>query len=256
MNIRPAELDVKRFLRAALRQRARAVVSLEVKARAVGLLSEDQHITDARVFKRAKKSLGIKSLRAGFGARSRYLWQLPQLNQEAQEEEAAPQPQLPIDWVEGVARLDFDRPPNDVPRHRWRQFVEDCNKLPEALGELGRSRRPTTLGRDGSIRLCAQAPLDYLGSAGLIWAINGGRLLELHRDWAVIDVPVHGSKRIFSRRNVDPAKIALPWAKQTSSRPPQPAIGLSQSWPSPEPIDVPCQWSAPRLELNRGRGSP
>ena len=90
MNIRPAESDVKKFLRAALRQRARAVVSLEVKARAVELLSEDQHITDARVFKRAKKSLGIKSLRAGFGARSRWLWQLPQLNQEAQEEEAAP----------------------------------------------------------------------------------------------------------------------------------------------------------------------
>ena len=33
---------------------------------------------------------------------------------------------------------------------------------------------------------CApKRPLDYLGSAGRIWAINGGRLLELHRDWAV-----------------------------------------------------------------------
>jgi hypothetical protein len=71
----------------------------------------------------------------------------------------------------------------------------------------------------GSI-LPVKRPLDYLGSAGLLWAINGGRLLELHRDWAVIDVPVHGSKRIFSRRNVDPAKITLPWAKPTSSRPP------------------------------------
>jgi hypothetical protein len=68
---------------------------------------------------------------------------------------------------------------------------------------------------------CApKRPLDHLGSAGLLWAINGGRLLELHRDWAVIDVPVRGSKRIFSRRNVDPAKITLPWAKPTSSRPP------------------------------------
>ena len=39
---------------------------------------------------------------------------------------------------------------------------------------------------------CApRRPLDYSGSAGLIWAINGGRLAELHRDWAVIDVPVH-----------------------------------------------------------------
>jgi hypothetical protein len=34
---------------------------------------------------------------------------------------------------------------------------------------------------------CApKRPLAYLGSAGLLWAINGGRLLELHRDWAVI----------------------------------------------------------------------
>ena len=220
MNIRPAESDVKRFLRAALRQRARAVVSLEVKARAVGLLSEDQHITDARVFKRAKKSLGIKSLRAGFGARSRWLWQLPQLNQEAQEEEAAPQPQLPIDWVEGVARLDSDRPPNDVPRHRWRQFVEDCNKFLSPSENW--AERAARLGWDAMALFgCApKRPLDYLGSAGLVWAINGGRLVELHRDWAVIDVPVHGSQRTFSRRNVDAAKITLPWAKQTSSRQP------------------------------------
>jgi hypothetical protein len=115
MNIRPAESDVKKFLRVALRQRARAVVSLEVKTRAAGLLSEDQHITDARVFKRAKKSLGIKSMRAGFGARSHWLWQLPRLNQEAQEEDATPQPRLPIDWVEGVARLEPDRPPSGPP---------------------------------------------------------------------------------------------------------------------------------------------
>jgi hypothetical protein len=26
-------------------------------------------------------------------------------------------------------------------------------------------------------------------TSGLLWASNGGRLLELHRDWAVIDVP-------------------------------------------------------------------
>ena len=93
-------------------------------------------------------------------------------------------------------------------------------KLLEPVGKLGRACRPTRL-RD-AIRLfgCApKRPLDYLGSAGLLWAINGGRLLELHRDWAVIDLPIHGSKRIFSRRNVDPAKITLPWAKPTSSRP-------------------------------------
>jgi hypothetical protein len=54
-------------------------------------------------------------------------------------------------------------------------------------------------------------PLDYSGSAGLLWAMNGGRLVELHRDWAVIEVPVNQSQRIFYRRNVHAAKIALPW---------------------------------------------
>jgi hypothetical protein len=40
-------------------------------------------------------------------------------------------------------------------------------------------------------------PLDYSGSAGLLWAINGGRLRELHRNWAIIDVPVNRSQRIL-----------------------------------------------------------
>jgi hypothetical protein len=66
--------------------------------------------------------------------------------------------------------------------------------------------------------LLDQRPLDYSASAGLLWAINGGRLIELHRDWAVIDVPVNRSQRVFYRRNVDAAKIALPWAKKTGSR--------------------------------------
>jgi hypothetical protein len=47
MNVCPAESDVRKFLRAALRERARAVAKLEVNARAAGLLGEHQHITDA-----------------------------------------------------------------------------------------------------------------------------------------------------------------------------------------------------------------
>jgi hypothetical protein len=54
-------------------------------------------------------------------------------------------------------------------------------------------------------------PLSYLGEAGLLWHVNGGRIVQLHRDWAVIDVPVNRSQRTFSRRDVDPDKITLPW---------------------------------------------
>jgi hypothetical protein len=47
---------------------------------------------------------------------------------------------------------------------------------------------------------------------------NGGRLVELHRDWAVIDAPVNRSQRVFSRRNVDAAKIRLPWTRSGGSQ--------------------------------------
>jgi hypothetical protein len=47
--------------------------------------------------------------------------------------------------------------------------------------------------------------------AGLLWAINGGRLVELHRDWAVFELAENGSRRIFERRRVDAANVRLPW---------------------------------------------
>jgi hypothetical protein len=81
---------------------------------------------------------------------------------------------------------------------------------PEGLAE-----RAAQLGWDAMALFgcAAKRPLDYSGSAGLLWAINGGRLVELHRGWAVIDLPVNRSQRVFSRRNVDAAKITLPWAE-------------------------------------------
>jgi hypothetical protein len=54
-------------------------------------------------------------------------------------------------------------------------------------------------------------PLSYLGQAGLLWHVNGGRIIELHRDWAVIDRPINRSQRVFYRRDAEEAKAALPW---------------------------------------------
>jgi hypothetical protein len=215
----PSDALVTKFLRGSLAVDAVGVSELEAKARASGLLGGRQSITTTKVFKRAKKSLGIRSRRTGFGARSQWLWQLPRQTDPAPiktESEAAHELRVPIpsDWVEGVDCLHPDRPPNDVPRHRWRQFVDDCRNF---LGPSDNwAERAARLGWDAMALFgCApKRPLDYSGSAGLLWAINGGRLLELHRNWAVIDVPVHRSQRIFYRRNVDAAKITLPWMKQ------------------------------------------
>ena len=50
--------------------------------------------------------------------------------------------------------------------------------------------------------------------AGLLWAVSGGRLVELHRDWAVIELAANGSRHVFERRRVDAGKLTLPWIER------------------------------------------
>jgi len=48
-------------------------------------------------------------------------------------------------------------------------------------------------------------------SADLPSAINGDRLVELHRDWAVFELAEDGSRRIFERRRLEVGNVRLPW---------------------------------------------
>ena len=64
------------FLRDVLAGGALGVPKLEAMARTAGLLGEGQRITHAKVFKKAKKSLGIRSVRNGFGDGGEWLWRL------------------------------------------------------------------------------------------------------------------------------------------------------------------------------------
>jgi hypothetical protein len=215
MTIRAREAVVVEFLRKALADDALGVPKLDAIARAAGLLGERQHVTQTKLFRRAKNSLGIRSVREGFGAGGRWAWELPSGPDApariaaTTQERSAPEPTIPREWVQGVARLEQDRPPADVPRHRWRQFVEDCRPFlrSEALAHRAAQLGWRTIELFGCKRIY---PLSYLGEAGLLWHVNGGRIVELHRDWAVIDRPVR-SPHTFSRRNCDPEKITLPW---------------------------------------------
>jgi hypothetical protein len=74
------------------RIKSHAVTKLEASARAAGLLNERQRITHTRAFRRAKKSLRIRSLRAGFGPRSHWLWELPRENERSARAERKPAP--------------------------------------------------------------------------------------------------------------------------------------------------------------------
>jgi hypothetical protein len=62
--------SVANFLQRALVAGAIDVSQLEAMARAAGLLGKRQQIQHAKPFKKAKKSLGIRSIREGFGMAS------------------------------------------------------------------------------------------------------------------------------------------------------------------------------------------
>jgi len=81
------EAAIAKFLRDALARDDVDVPALEVMARRAGLLGEHQRITHAKLFRAAKKTLGVRSRRAGFSARSHWLWQLPRQNKTSREPE-------------------------------------------------------------------------------------------------------------------------------------------------------------------------
>jgi hypothetical protein len=65
------------FLQRALVGGAVGVPELEVKARTAGLLGERQQIQHAKAFTKAKKALGIRSIRDGFGRGGKWAWLMP-----------------------------------------------------------------------------------------------------------------------------------------------------------------------------------
>ena len=151
------------FLRQQLNSGPVVVADLEAVARTAGLLGEGQRITDAKAFKKGKKSVGVKSIRKGFGAGGEWAWALSeqepaatvteppgqQLAEPAKtgdtyvevrkdvllKEEPGRAPadlrghRIPSSWIDGVARLKYDRPFADIPKHRWARFLDDTRNF-------------------------------------------------------------------------------------------------------------------------------
>ena len=57
---------------------------------------------------------------------------------------------------------------------------------------------------------CPARPLDHLKGAGLVWRISGGKITEMHTDWAAIEV--NGERHVFHRRPA-PVNFLLPWRR-------------------------------------------
>jgi hypothetical protein len=114
----------------------------------------------------------------------------------------------PRAWAEALARLDPNKPPGDVPPSRWLRFIGDCGRFLDA----GWAARAAALGWGpldlfGADREWPFARVDHMG---LLWLINGRRLVALTADTATIEMPT-GSYQTYRRRPVVTGKIMPAW---------------------------------------------
>jgi len=144
----------------------------------------------------------------------------------------------PRAWAEALARLDPANPPGDVPPVRWMQFIDDCGRFLDqgwaqrcaALGwgpldlfgcdrerpwaridHHGLSRRQwkswsLICGAGATISAFVKRPRCW----SLLWLLHGNKIVELHRDKAIIETRT-GAHQTYRRRPVEVGRIVLAW---------------------------------------------
>jgi len=118
-------------------------------------------------------------------------------------EAGAPRP-----WAEALARLDPDLPPADVPLKRWQRFIDDCSRFLDC-GWAARAKELgwTPLDLFGCDR---ERPFARIDRLGLLWLVNGDRLVALTADAAAIETR-GGVRHTYHRRPVEPGHVMLAW---------------------------------------------
>ena len=129
---------------------------------------------------------------------------------EAEDERAAiveHDGHIPRVWAEGFARLDPTRPPELVPLKRWWRFIDDCGRFLDG----GWAQRAEALGW-GPLQLfgCNRKRPHYVPDRGLLWEINGGRLIVLYRDGAIIETP-RGDRLRYRRQPPKVGQVVPAW---------------------------------------------
>jgi hypothetical protein len=129
---------------------------------------------------------------------------------EVEEERAAiveHDGKIPRAWAEGFARLHPDRPPGDVPPKRWQRFVDDAGQFldsPFCAVAAALGWGPYDLfGCD------RDRPFARIDRAGLLWLLNGDRLIALTENTATIETRT-GARQTFRRKPNEPGRV-LAW---------------------------------------------
>jgi hypothetical protein len=112
----------------------------------------------------------------------------------------------PRAWAEALARLDPSEPPSRIPLKRWQCFIDDCGHFLDD----GWAGRADALGWGPLQLFGCDRNRPFAGHRGLLWEVNGCRLIELHRDRAIIET-TGGAYRCYRRRPVEIGRVVLAW---------------------------------------------
>jgi hypothetical protein len=119
---------------------------------------------------------------------------------------------IPRQWAEGFARLNPDHPPAGVPLKRWQRFVDDVGLFldsPFCAVAAALGWGPYDLfGCD------RDRPFARLDLMGLIWLMNGAKLVTLTEETATIELAT-GSRQMYSRHPIAPGMV-LAWELASS----------------------------------------
>lgn len=88
------------------------------------------------------------------------------------------------------------------------KFINDCGRFLDG----GWAARAAALGW-GPLHLFGcdrKRPFARLDHLGLLWEVNGGKLVELHRDRAVIEIE-RGDRLCYRRQPLEVGRVVLAW---------------------------------------------
>jgi hypothetical protein len=126
----------------------------------------------------------------------------------------------PRAWAEGFARLHPDRPPSDVPLRRWQTFVDDVGRFLDGPFLTV----AVTLGW-GPLDLFGcdrDRPFNRIDKAGLLWLLNGDRLVALSENTAAIERRT-GSRYTYHRKQLESGRT-LAWELAERSAAPRRSV--------------------------------
>jgi hypothetical protein len=115
---------------------------------------------------------------------------------------------VPHAWAEALAWLDPNKPPRNVPPRDWLRFINDCGRFLDG----GWAARATALGW-GPLDLFGcdrERPMARLDHLGLIWLLNGGTVVELQRDRAILKTSA-GTLQSYRRRPIEVGRVVVAW---------------------------------------------